>query len=133
MAEEIIYKNRRELIEAGLHNHLQKGIGWASDGVGYRSIILSGGYEDDDDYGDRIIYTGMGLSGDQSIDYAQNRTLAESRTNDIDVHLFESYEPKEYIYRGQVQLVGDPYYERQKDEAGNERQVVKFPLRLSQQ
>lgn len=133
MTEEIIYKNRRELIEAGLHNYLQKGIGWASDGVGYRSIILSGGYEDDEDYGDRIIYTGMGLSGDQSIDYAQNRTLAESRTNDIDVHLFESSEPKEYIYRGQVQLVGDPYYERQKDEAGNERQVVKFPLRLSQQ
>ena len=45
----------------------------------------------------------------------------------------ESFEPKEFIYRGQVQLVGDPYYERQKDEASNERQVVKFPLRLSQQ
>lgn len=133
MAEEIIYKKRRELIEAGLHNYLQKGIGWASDGVGYRSTILSGGYEDDEDYGDRITYTGMGLSGDQSIDYAQNRTLAESRTNDIDVHLFESFEQKDYIYSGQVQLVGDPYYERQKDEAGNERQVVTFPLKLSQQ
>ena len=45
----------------------------------------------------------------------------------------ESFEPKEYIYRGQVQLVGDPYHERQKDEANNQRQVVKFPLRLSQQ
>ena len=78
-------------------------------------------------------YTGMGFSGDQSIDYAQNKTLAKSRTNGVDVHLFESFEPKEYIYRGQVQLVGDPYYERQKDEDGNERQVVKFPLRLSQQ
>ena len=78
-------------------------------------------------------YTGMGLSGDQSIDYAQNKTLAESRTNGVGVHLFESFEPKEYIYRGQVQLVGDPYYERQKDEANNQRQVVKFPLRLSQQ
>lgn len=80
-----------------------------------------------------IHYTGMGLTGDQSIDYVQNKTLAESCTNGVDVHLFESYEPKEYIYRGQVQLVGDPYYERQKDEAGSERQVVKFPLRLSQQ
>ena len=44
-----------------------------------------------------------------------------------------AFEPKEFIYRGQVQLVGDPYYERQKDEASNERQVVKFPLRLAQQ
>ncbi len=90
-------------------------------------------YEDKWDDQGVMHYTGMGLSGDQSIDYAQNRTLAESRTNGIDVHLFESYEPKEYIYRGQVQLVGEPYYERQKDEAGNGRQVVKFPLRLSQQ
>ena len=90
-------------------------------------------YEDKWDDQGVMHYTGMGLAGDQSIDYAQNRTLAESRTNDIDVHLFESFEPKEYIYRGQVQLAGDPYYERQKDEACNERQVVKFPLRLSQQ
>ena len=90
-------------------------------------------YEDKWDDQGVMHYTGMGLSGDQSIDYAQNKTLAESRTNGVDVHLFESFEPKEYIYRGQVQLVGDPYYERQKDEANNQRQVVKFPLRLSQQ
>lgn len=89
----------------------------------------------EDKWGDDGImrYTGMGLSGDQSIDYAQNKTLAESRTNGVGVHLFESFEPKEYIYRGQVQLVGDPYHERQKDVANNQRQVVKFPLRLSQQ
>ena len=90
-------------------------------------------YEDKWDDQGVMHYTGMGLSGDQSIDYAQNKTLAESRTNGVGVHLFESFEPKEYIYRGQVQLVGDPYYERQKDEANNQRQVVKFPLRLSQQ
>jgi len=90
-------------------------------------------YEDKWDEQGVMHYTGMGLSGDQSIDYAQNKTLAESRTNGVGVHLFESFEPKEYIYRGQVQLVGDPYYERQKDEANNQRQVVKFPLRLSQQ
>jgi mutator protein MutT len=90
-------------------------------------------YEDKWDDQGVMHYTGMGLSGDQSIDYAQNKTLAESRTNGVGVHLFESFEPKEYIYRGQVRLVGDPYYERQKDEANNQRQVVKFPLRLSQQ
>ncbi len=74
-------------------------------------------------------YTGMGLVGDQSINYAQNKTLAESRQNGVDIHLFESFEPKEYIYRGRVQLADDPYYETQEDEDCKMRQVVKFPLR----
>ena len=75
-------------------------------------------------------YTGMGLSGNQSIDYAQNKTLAESHSNSVDIHLFESNEPKEYIYSGRVELVDDPYYKTEKDEDGYERQVVKFPLRI---
>lgn len=75
-------------------------------------------------------YTGMGLDGDQSIDYAQNKTLAESRENGVDIHLFESFEPKEYIYRGRVELASDPYYDRQKDSSGKDRQVVKFPLKV---
>lgn len=89
----------------------------------------------EDKWGDDGImhYTGMGLAGDQSIDYAQNKTLAESRDNGVDLHLFESFEPKVYIYRGRVRLAGDPYTEQQRDDSGKERQVVKFPLRLSQQ
>lgn len=85
----------------------------------------------EDKWGDdgSMHYTGMGLSGDQSIDYAQNKTLAESRDNGVDVHLFESFEPNEYIYRGRVRLQADPYSEVQKDENDRERQVVKFPLK----
>ena len=86
-------------------------------------------YEDKWDDTGVMHYTGMGLSGDQSIDYKQNKTLAESRENSVDIHLFESYESNEYIYRGLVGLAGKPYYARQKDEANHERQVVKFPLR----
>lgn len=77
-------------------------------------------------------YTGMGLSGNQSIDHAQNKTLANSHVNGVAVHLFESFESNKYIYRGRVQLADEPYYESQKDENGHERQVVKFPLRLLQ-
>lgn len=77
-------------------------------------------------------YTGMGLSGDQSIDYAQSKTLTHSRTNGVHVHLFESYESNSYIYRGLVELADEPYYEMQKDENRHERQVVKFPLRRIQ-
>lgn len=86
-------------------------------------------YEDKWDSNGVMHYTGMGLSGDQSIDYAQNKTLAESVHNGATVHLFESLEPNEYVYRGRVSLSGEPYTERQRDESGHERQVVKFPLR----
>lgn len=85
----------------------------------------------EDKWGDDGVmhYTGMGLSGDQSIDYAQNKTLALSRENGVHVHLFESHESNNYVYRGNVVLAGAPYYERQKDENNRERQVVKFPLK----
>lgn len=73
-------------------------------------------------------YTGMGLSGDQSFEYMQNKTLANSKNNGVDLHLFESNSPNEYIYSGQVELAGEPYYDRQPDHNSNERQVVKFPL-----
>ena len=75
-------------------------------------------------------YTGMGLVGDQSLDYMQNKTLAESASNGVNVHLFESFVPRSYIYKGRVTLAGGPYYEQQKDEDGRERRVVKFPIRL---
>jgi mutator protein MutT len=75
-------------------------------------------------------YTGMGLSGNQSIDYAQNKTLSESHSNGVDIHLFESHEPREYIYRGRVKLTAAPYYITEKDKDGKERQVIKFPLKL---
>ncbi len=100
------------------------------------SLILFSVHNSNNPYDDKwgadgvMHYTGMGLSGDQSIDYRQNKTLAESRENSVDVHLFESFDPNNYIYRGQVRLAGEPYYEQQKDEAGHDRQVVKFPLRI---
>ena len=45
-------------------------------------------------YDDRWIarvlhYTGMGQSGDQSLAFMQNKTLAESGSNGVHVHLFE--------------------------------------------
>lgn len=54
-----VFANRKELYEAGLHNSYQKGIGRAKDGTENMSIVLSGGYADDD-YGNVIIYTGEG-------------------------------------------------------------------------
>ena len=78
---------------------------------------------------DVLLYTGMGLQGDQSIDKAQNKTLANSQTNSVSILLFEVYNPKEYTYIGNVHLSADPYYETQSDEAGKLRKVVIFPLK----
>lgn len=74
-------------------------------------------------------YTGMGLVGNQSLDHSQNKTLAQSDTNGVAIHLFEKFEVNQYTYCGQVKLASPPYSEQQPDEEGNDRQVVIFPVR----
>ena len=72
-------------------------------------------------------YTGMGQKGDQTLSY-QNKTLAESRTNGVEVHLFEVNKPKQYSYSGVVRLAGEPFTEEQPDVEGKKRKVWVFPL-----
>lgn len=85
----------------------------------------------DDRWDDDVLYyTGMGTKGDQSIDSAQNKTLAESDKNGVSVHLFEVFDDKEYFYRGIVELSDSPYFESQPDGIGILRDVCVFPLRL---
>jgi 5-methylcytosine-specific restriction enzyme A len=74
-------------------------------------------------------YCGMGLQGAQSLSFAQNKTLAESRTNGVAVHLFEVHHSGIYEYVGPVQLVADPYESQQPDKNGNMRRVWVFPVR----
>ena len=85
---------------------------------------------DDRWLGDTFHYTGMGTKGDQSLASAQNKTLSESRSNGVAVHLFEIFVEKEYLYDGQVELSADPYFEKQPDRDGLTRDVCVFPLRL---
>ncbi|CAH1203026.1 hypothetical protein PAECIP111891_02205 [Paenibacillus allorhizoplanae] len=75
-------------------------------------------------------YTGMGQNGDQDINYMQNRTLAESRTNGVEIHLFEVFRESEYIYMGEVSLSAAPYEEQQLDKGDKLRKVVVFPVTL---
>lgn len=53
------FENRYYLSHYGVHRPLQAGIS-GSQTEGADSIVLSGGYEDDEDSGDVIIYTGHG-------------------------------------------------------------------------
>jgi len=54
-------------------------------------------------------YTGMGLKGEQSLDFMQNKTLNESNANGVDIHFFEVFTEKVYTYQGQVLLSGKPF------------------------
>lgn len=87
------------------------------------------GFYEDKWYGDILHYTGMGKSGDQEINFMQNKTLAESDTNGVSVHLFEVFVPTKYIYHGAVVLADKPYQEIQKGDDGVLRKVWMFPLK----
>ncbi|PRO64560.1 HNH endonuclease [Alkalicoccus urumqiensis] len=79
-----------------------------------------------DENGEEVLhYTGMGLEGNQSLDNAQNRTLANSHSNGIHIYLFETMQPGEHFFRGEVHLSAEPYTESQKN-----RKVWMFPLKL---
>lgn len=81
--------------------------------------------------GKRILhYTGMGQTGDQSLDFAQNKTLSESQINQVDIYLFSNDGPNRYQYEGMVKLFEQPYISQQKDKNGNMRNVYIFPLEL---
>lgn len=81
-------------------------------------------------YNDEFHYTGMGKSGDQSLEFMQNKTLAQSNSNGIEVHLFEVFEKKQYTYAGVVKLSGEPYQAIQRGEDGQLRKVWIFKLKL---
>jgi 5-methylcytosine-specific restriction enzyme A len=79
---------------------------------------------------DVLLYTGMGLNGDQALDFNQNRTLNESSVNGVQVYLFEQFRVNEYTYLGQVELNNKPYTEQQPGQNGQLRTVYIFPLKL---
>ena len=49
---------------------------------------------DDRWIGETLHYTGMGLEGDQEIHLSQNKTLSQSKTNGVDLHLFEKFKER---------------------------------------
>jgi putative restriction endonuclease len=85
--EGTVFASREALNKAGLHRPTMAGIsGTAEEGAD--SIVLSGGYEDDLDYGDEIVYTGHGgrdpNNGQQVADQEftrGNAGLARSKTS----------------------------------------------------
>lgn len=100
------FESRRELAEAGVHRPLQAGIcGRANEGA--ESIVLSGGYVDDEDRGDVIVYTGAGgrdpATGRQVAHQQLNRhnlALANSLRHGLPVRVIRRTERGGYRYDG---------------------------------
>ncbi|MFI6332481.1 YDG/SRA domain-containing protein [Micromonospora chersina] len=65
----LTFLNRAELAASKLHRPLQGGICGGKDRA--KSIVVSGGYTDDEDYGYELVYTGQG-----SNDPATKRQIA---------------------------------------------------------
>lgn len=105
------FLTRQAVSEAGLHGPWQSGIhGTAREGAS--SIVVSGGYVDDEDLGNVIIYTGHGgrdaASGrqvrDQSLDDPGNAGLVTSCLESLPVRVIKGASGGPYIYEGLFQV-----------------------------
>ncbi|XP_017699460.2 histone-lysine N-methyltransferase family member SUVH9-like [Phoenix dactylifera] len=119
-----VFFYRVELCVVGLHGQMQAGIDYvpaSQTGTGEpiaTSIIVSGGYEDDDDRGDVLIYTGHGgrekRDARQSVDQelkAGNLALKHSVDYGIEIRVIRgsksdcSPSGKVYVYDGLYKVV----------------------------
>ena len=71
------FLSRLDLSFSGIHKPTQAGIS-GSQNEGADSIVVSGGYEDDEDHGDFIIYTGHGGRKDGSIKQVADQELTRN-------------------------------------------------------
>eukprot|EP00887_Chlorella_sp_A99_P006422 scaffold3.g6422.t1 len=102
------FSGRGPLDGAGVHTSYYGGISSSKEGA--RAIVLSGGYEDDTDHGDWLVYTGAGgrnkSSGGQISDQgwsAGNAALRENHLRGLPVRVCRRLEPEEEEEEGQQQ------------------------------
>lgn len=93
------WQSRRDVAAAGVHRPIQAGIsGTKTEGAD--SVVVSGGYEDDEDRGDEIIYTGAGGNDsssrrqvrDQSIEQTGIAGLITSQLDGLPVRVVRGWE-----------------------------------------
>lgn len=93
------YGSREEVRKAQLHAHNQAGISGTGT-QGADAIVLNGGYPDDRDYGDVIVYTGHGGQdtrtkqqiADQTLDDSGNAGLVKSQLDGLPVRVIRGFE-----------------------------------------
>ncbi|GLW21747.1 hypothetical protein DI270_008960 [Microbispora triticiradicis] len=90
-----LFADRRKLYDAAVHRQLRAGICGTAKRGGAESIVISGGYKDDEDYGDVIFYTGHGGRDpntgvqveDQEVTDSGNAALVQSMTTGMPVRV----------------------------------------------
>ncbi|WP_439384944.1 YDG/SRA domain-containing protein [Amycolatopsis lexingtonensis] len=94
------FASRAEVAESGVHRALQAGIVGTGE-FGAESIVSSGGYEDDDDRGEELIYTGHGgrdnrgqQNADQTFAASGNAALLTSSQTGEPVRVVRGPDPK---------------------------------------
>ncbi|MGA5327622.1 YDG/SRA domain-containing protein [Streptomyces griseoincarnatus] len=100
-----VFHRRKDVQEARLHQTNQRGISWLLDMDGSRvsdAIVLNGGYVDDEDEWDRILYTGASpgkekspsgrLLRSQAWSYTDNAALRLSFERSYPIRVIRGYE-----------------------------------------
>lgn len=130
-AEGFHFKDRKSMMEKAFHRKWAGGIDGNSK-EGTAAIVLSGGYEDDDDSGDIIIYTGAGANKDgkqvedQSWDNPGNAGLKVSMNKGLPVRVTRGNSKIGYTYAGLYSVI-DAW-----DEPGRSGyQICRFKLAYS--
>jgi putative restriction endonuclease len=113
------FQGRKEMMPTSFHRNWGAGID-GNGSIGTAAIVLSGGYEDDKDLGDEIIYTGAGgndaNSGKQVADQTWtnrgNAGLLKSMNEGLPVRVIRGHKHKSplspssgYIYAGLYSVV----------------------------
>ncbi len=82
------YENRKA--SRPIHPYTVQGIhGDGDNGAG--SIVLNGGYAEDKDFGDVLLYTGEGLGRDQTLTDSGNAGLVHSRDHGLPVRVIRGF------------------------------------------
>ena len=99
------FANRAELSASGIHRPTQAGI-CGSGNEGAESIVVSGGYEDDEDYGDYLIYGGQAgfdpntkLQNEDAELVRGNLALVVSYNKGLPVRVTRGLGSKQHTYR----------------------------------
>ncbi|HEV8503961.1 MAG TPA: YDG/SRA domain-containing protein [Chitinophagaceae bacterium] len=122
------FLDRKALRMAGIHLALVAGIDGNPE-IGASSVVLNGGYVDDSDLGDQIIYTGHGGNdpnskkqvSDQSWDAPGNKALLVSEMHGLPIRVTRGYKlksnfsPKSGYRYGGLYRVADHFEEKGKD------------------
>ena len=95
------FEKRTDMIPSSFHRNAIKGID-GNGKEGTAAIVLSGGYEDDEDLGDKIIYTGAGgndkttkaQTSDQTWDNHGNAGLLKSMNEGLPVRVIRGHKHK---------------------------------------